>query len=86
MNCPRNKGKNISILEALSLDGLIASMTVIGSTDTLVFETCVEKILLPQLWAGAIVLMDNLSVHKGKRINGRTTLYDSNIVRSLPNP
>jgi transposase len=68
MDCPRNKGKNTSILGALSLDGLIASMTVIGSTDTKVFETYVEKILLPQLWQGAIVLMDNLSVHKGKRI------------------
>ena len=43
-------------------------MTVIGSTNTKVFETYVEKILLPKLWQGAIVLMDNLSVHKGKRI------------------
>jgi transposase len=68
MECPRNKGKNTSVLGALSLDGLIASMTVIGSTDKNVFETYVEQILVPQLWPGAIVLMDNLSVHKGPRI------------------
>jgi hypothetical protein len=68
MDSPRNKGKNTSVLGALSLDGLIASMTVIGSTNTKVFETYIEKILLPQLWPGAIVLMDNLSVHKGKKI------------------
>ncbi|PHV64184.1 hypothetical protein CSQ80_01415 [Cyanobacterium aponinum IPPAS B-1201] len=69
MDCPRNKDKNISILGALSLDGLIGSMTVMGSTDTKVFERwCVEKILVPQLWQGAIVLMDNLSVHKGRKI------------------
>ncbi len=43
MDCPRNKGKNTSILGALSLDGLIASMTVTGSTDAKVFETYVEK-------------------------------------------
>jgi transposase len=42
-------------------------MTVIGSTNKNVFETYVEQILVPQLWPGAIVLMDNLSVHKGLR-------------------
>ena len=62
MDSPRNKGKNTSVLGALSLDGLIASMTVIGSTNAKVFETYIEKILLPQLWPGAIVLMDNLSL------------------------
>ena len=67
-NAPRNKGKNTSILGALSLDGLIASMTVIGSTNKNVFETYIEQILVPQLWPGAVVLMDNLSVHKGSRI------------------
>ncbi|MGD1698663.1 IS630 family transposase [Dapis sp. BLCC M229] len=67
-NAPRNKGKNTSVLGALSLDGLIASMTVIGSTNKNVFETYIEQILVPQLWPGAIVLMDNLSVHKGSRI------------------
>ncbi|NEP78195.1 MAG: hypothetical protein F6K39_08380 [Okeania sp. SIO3B3] len=49
-NAPRNKGKNTSVLGALSLDGLIASMTVIGSTNKNVFETYVEQILVPQLW------------------------------------
>ena len=38
-------------------------MTVIGSTNKNVFETYVEQILVPQLWPGATVLMDNLSVH-----------------------
>lgn len=37
--CPRNKGKNISIIGALSLDGLIAAMTIEGSTDSAVFKT-----------------------------------------------
>ncbi len=36
---PRNQGKNTSVLGAFSLDGLIASMTVVGSTNKNVFET-----------------------------------------------
>lgn len=44
-------------------------MTVIASTTKKnVFETSVEQILVPKLWSGAIVLMDNLSVHKGSII------------------
>lgn len=66
--CPRNKGKNISVIGALSLDGLIASMTIEGSTDSAVFKTYVEQILVPKLWHGAIVLMDNLSVHKNVKV------------------
>ncbi len=29
------------------------------------FETCVEKVLVPELRSGDIVIMDNLSSHKG---------------------
>ncbi len=43
-------------------------MTVIGSTNKKIFEIYVEQILVPQFWPGAIVLMDNLSIHKGPRI------------------
>ncbi|NER04467.1 MAG: transposase [Okeania sp. SIO3C4] len=78
-NAPRNKGKNTSVLGALSLDGLIASMTVIGSTNKNVFETYVEQILVPQLWPGAVVLMDNLSVHKGARIQELISVLRSQV-------
>lgn len=42
-------------------------MTVIGSRNKKIFEVYVEQILVPKLWPGAIVLMDNLSNHKGQR-------------------
>ncbi len=37
-------------------------MTVPGSTNTEVFLTYVTQVLAPQLWKGAIVVMDNLRV------------------------
>jgi transposase len=61
---PFNKGQNITVLGALSLDGIIASMTVEGSTDEQVFLTYVQTILLPTLHAGQVVFMDNLSSHQ----------------------
>ena len=60
---PRNRGTNISVIGALSLDGLIASMTLKGSVDTSAFLSYVYDVLAPQLWVGAIVVMDNLKVH-----------------------
>ena len=60
---PSNKGKNITLIGAMSDEGLIAAMTFAGSLNTTSFLVFIEKILLPQLWTGAIVAMDNLPVH-----------------------
>jgi peptidoglycan biosynthesis protein MviN/MurJ (putative lipid II flippase) len=54
---PGSKGGNVSLIGALSLDGLVAAMTVPGSTNTDVFLTYVTEILIPQLWKGAIVTL-----------------------------
>lgn len=67
-SCPRNRGSNISVIGALSMDGLIATMSLPGSVNTEVFSTYIEQVLAPQLWVGAYVVMDNLSVHKASRI------------------
>jgi len=53
------RGTNISLIGALSLDGLIATMTLPGSINTQVFVTYVQQVLAPQLWPGAKVIMDN---------------------------
>jgi transposase len=65
---PGNKGKNISLIGALNMDGIVAAMTVEGSTNTSVFVTYVNQVLVPQLWKGAIVVMDNLKVHYAERV------------------
>lgn len=61
-SCPRNRGQNTSLIGALSLDGLIATMSISGSVNTDVFLTYIQEVLLPQLWVGAVVIMDNLPV------------------------
>jgi transposase len=60
---PGARGKNISLIGGMSIDGLIATMSVVGSVNTDVFLFYIQEILIPQLWVGAIVLMDNLPVH-----------------------
>lgn len=61
---PRNRGTVTSMLGALSLQGLIAMMTVDGGTSADVFQVFVEQVLAPTLPPGAIVVMDNAGAHK----------------------
>jgi transposase len=61
---PKNFGKNISILGALSCRELEAVMTVEGATDAAVFRVYVSQVLVPALRPGDVVVMDNLNVHK----------------------
>lgn len=65
---PGNRGQNISLIGGISLDGLIATMSIPGSVNTDVFLFYIQSVLIPQLWAGAIVLMDNLPVHHAEVI------------------
>jgi transposase len=65
---PRNKGTNTTLLASMSLEGMGPSMAVEGSTTKKVFETYVEHFLAPALKSRQIVVMDNLSAHKGDRV------------------
>ena len=65
---PRNRGANTTLLSSMGFEGMGSSLTVEGSTTSVVFETCVERVLAPRLRPGQVVVMDNLSAHKGERI------------------
>jgi DDE superfamily endonuclease len=65
---PRNRGPNTTLLSSMSLVGMGPSMAIEGSTTKEVFEAYVEHLLAPTLRRGQVVIMDNLSAHKGERI------------------
>jgi len=65
---PRNRGRNTTVLASMSVEGMGPSMAVEGATTARVFETYVERVLAPTLRKGQVVVMDNLSVHKGERV------------------
>jgi transposase len=63
-SAPRNYGPNVSVLGALSLGGLLTSGHVEGAIDGELFQLFVARALVPVLWPGAVVVIDNLSLHK----------------------
>jgi transposase len=52
----------------MSVEGMGSSLAVEGATTARVFETYVERVLAPTLREGQVVVMDNLSAHKGESI------------------
>lgn len=63
----RNRRANITLLAALSLQGMGEALVLEGSADTAVFELYVEHILAPSLLPGHIVILDNLNTHTGEK-------------------
>lgn len=69
LKAPRNWGKNITLLASITQEGgMEACLSIEGSTTKEVFEAYLEEVLCPTLKRGQVVIMDNLSSHKGERV------------------
>jgi transposase len=65
---PRNRGQNTTLLSSTTMEGMGPSLAVEGTTTRAVFEAYVEWALSPTLCSGQVVVMDNLTAHKGERV------------------
>jgi transposase len=65
---PHGHWTTTTFVGALTISGFIAPWVLDGPINRDAFETYVEKVLVPALPKGAIVIMDNLSSHKGTRV------------------
>ena len=65
---PQGHWKTTTFLAGLATRGMIAPFVLDGPINKDAFETYVAKVLVPELRPGDIVIMDNLSSHKGPRV------------------
>jgi transposase len=65
---PKNWESNVTLISSMNLGGMGASMSIEGSADGEAFLAYVERFLCPSLKRGQIVVMDNLQVHKMKKV------------------
>jgi len=65
---PYYRGAKVSVIGGISIKKVLAVMTLDGSMDGAAFKVFIEHFLLPQLWVGAVVVMDNLPAHKVEEI------------------
>ena len=65
---PHRRWKTTTFLAALRLNRIDAPWLLEGPIDGESFRTYVERVLVPTLREGDIVIMDNLGSHKGKAV------------------
>ena len=64
---PFKRGSNFSVISAMGLQGVCASMMIEGAVDSQVFAAYVDHFLVPSLRAGNIVLLDKVKFHYSER-------------------
>jgi len=64
---PHGHWKTTTLIAALDHQGVRCSMMLDGAVNRRAFEAFVQKILVPTLRPGDLVVLDNLSSHKGER-------------------
>jgi transposase len=58
--------ESITLTSGLRLSGVTATLAFPGATNTAIFEDYVEKVLVPELKPGDVVIWDNLKPHQSE--------------------
>jgi len=80
---PLHGGPNVTLIAALTPDGLGALMSVDGAVNGDVFAAYLDQVLGPTLRPGDVVVLDNLSVHKVDGLDEIVQKYGARL-RYLP--
>ena len=67
MAVPHGHWKTTTFVAGLRRTGMVAPFVLDGPINRQAFEVYVERVLAPELSPGDVVVMDNLSSHKGAR-------------------
>lgn len=65
---PHGHWKTTTFVAGLTTRGMVAPWVLDGPINRDAFETFVDRVLVPTLTPGDVVIMDNLSSHKGPRV------------------
>lgn len=81
---PHGHWKMISTIAAMNINGIVASGSFDGATDTELFVVFVREALLPTLKPGQVLVMDNLPAHKSPQIDQLVESIGARVLRLPP--
>jgi transposase len=81
---PHGHWKMISTIVAMSVNGIVASASFDGATDTELFVLFVREALVPLLKPGQVLVMDNLPAHKSPQIDRLIEPTGARVLRLPP--
>lgn len=64
---PFRRSGNQTLIAGLSCEGIIAPWVMTGAMNSEAFQVYIEKILIPELFPGDVVIADNLATHKNDK-------------------
>jgi transposase len=80
---PHGHWKTTTFVTGLRQDGIVAPFVLDGPINRHAFETYVARVLAPELLPGDVVILDNLSSHKGPRVKALIEAAEASL-RYLP--
>ena len=81
---PHGHWKTTTFVAGLRLDGIAAPMVLDGPINRDAFQAYVDQVLVPELKPGDVVLMDNLSSHKGPAVRRAIEAAGANLLYLPP--
>lgn len=76
--------ESVTLICGLRLSGVTAPLVFAGATDTATFQSYVERVLVPQLEPGDVVIWDNLQPHKAESVIRAVEAADARVIPLPP--
>ncbi len=81
---PHAHWKTTTFVAGLRSTGMIATLVLDGPINGIAFQAYVEQVLVPELNRGDVVVMDNLSSHKGTTVRTAIEAAGASLLYSRP--
>jgi len=83
-SAPQGGWRSTTLLAAMGLDGIVAPMVFDGAVDKPLFLAWLGRFLAPELAPGDVVVMDNLSSHKGEAVEAAVRAAGGSVLYTPP--
>ena len=81
---PNKRGRNVSIIGAISVNEVLISVNLIGTTDAITFEAFIIRKLVPKLGKAVCVVMDNGTIHPGEEGEKAIKIKEAKLIYLSP--
>lgn len=83
-SCPIKRGENVSTITAITQAKVLATINILGAINGIIFEAFIIRKLVPKLWKGAVVILDNCPIHFSKEIEKAIALKGAKLIYLPP--
>ena len=81
---PHGHWKTTTFVAGLRTTGMVAPMVLDGPINAIAFQAYVDQVLVPTLQPGDVVIMDNLSSHKGAGVRAAIEAAGASLLHLPP--